>query len=207
MRSFSIVGFFLVSAAMITAVSPYSLADNFAPEKRNQSVDSLKLTAKNVKSLNPTVYNYAASKIGQKVGDGECATLAVEALKAAGAKNFWQLGPTGNDADYVWGSRVATITQSNKSTANITAGDIIQFKNVSTYKKITFPNGSWRSYTSSYNHHTAIVKGASGSEIYVLHQNVGENGKTPGAKKIVQMGTFNLNDITGGTMWVYRPIR
>ncbi len=207
MRSVSIVSFFLLSTAMLTAVSPNSVAKNFVPEKQTELQKLLKLATKNVGEINAIVYKYAASKIGQKVGDGECATLAVEALKAAGAKNFWQLGPTGNDADYVWGTRVATITPSTKSAANITAGDIIQFRNVSTYKKTTFPNGSWRSYTSSYNHHTAIVKGVSGSEIYLLHQNVGENGKTPEAKKIVQAGTINLNDITSGSMWVYRPQR
>ncbi|MGA9380886.1 MAG: hypothetical protein WBV73_19145, partial [Phormidium sp.] len=183
------------------------VAKNFVPQKQTESQKLLKLATKNIGQLNSIVYNYAASKIGQKVGDGECATLAVEALKSAGAKNFWQLGPTGNDGDYVWGTRVATITPSNKSTANIRAGDIIQFRNVSTYKKTTFPNGSSSWYTSSYNHHTAIVKGVSGSEIYLLHQNVGENGKTPEAKKIVQTGTINLNDITSGTMWVYRPQR
>ena len=183
MRSFLSPGLFLISAALVTAAPPYSLAENSAPEKQTQSVNSLQLAANNAGKLNSVVYSYAASKIGQKVGDGECATLASEALKAAGAKNFWDLGPVGNNADYVWGSRVATITQGNKSTANIATGDIIQFRNVSTYNKTTLPDGSWRSSTSSYNHHTAIVKAVSGSQIYLLQQNVGDSGKGPDAKK------------------------
>lgn len=207
MRSYWLKALLIFSAAIVTSSTHNVLAANSAFDSQSQGVNLPQSIIANAGSLNSVVYNYAASKIGQKVGDGECATLAVEALKAAGAKNFWQLGPTGNDADYVWGSRVATINQTNKSTANIAAGDIIQFRNVSTFKKITFPNGGWRTETASYNHHTALVERVSGTEIYLLHQNVGDSGKAPDARKIVQRGTIDLNNLTGGTMWVYRPTR
>lgn len=206
MRSSLMTGLLLVSATLVTGWTQNSLAENYPSLGRSPSVHPVIATG-NLMSLNFSVYNYAAEKLGLKVGDGECTTLASEALKAVGAKNFWELGPTGNDADYVWGSRVATITPVNKSTANIISGDIIQFKNVSTYKEMTYPDGSWRYYSSNYNRHTAIVKGVFGSKIYVLHQNVGNSGKGPSAKKIVQNGVIDVNEITDGTMWVYRPIR
>lgn len=155
-------------------------------------------------SLNKQVYNYALSKLGQKVGDGECAYLAYYALKSSKAKTLENFGPTGPDADYVWGKLIVSLTPANRSTSQIMPGDIIQFRNVSTYQKITNPNGSWQSWTSNYPHHTAIVAGISGSTIKLLHQNVGNNPQT---KKTVQQGSINLDSLKSGIMWVYRPTR
>lgn len=155
-------------------------------------------------SLNKQVYNYALSKLGQKVGDGECAYLAYYALKSSKAKTLENFGPTGPNADYVWGKLIVSLTPSNRSTSKIMPGDIIQFRNVSTYQKITNPNGSWQSWTANYQHHTAIVAGVSGSTIKLLHQNVGNNPQT---KKTVQQGLINLDSLQSGIMWVYRPTR
>lgn len=206
MRSSWMTSLFIVSATLMTAWTQNSLAENSASRGQSQSANAVTVAAGNVSPLNFSVFNYAANRLGQKVGDGECATLASEALKSIGAKNFWELGPQGYDADYIWGSLITTITQNHKSTANIASGDIIQFRNVSTYKEMTYPDGSWRSYSSIYNHHTAIVKAVVGSQIYVLHQNVGDQGKGHDARKIVQNGVIDLKDLTSGTMWVYRPL-
>jgi len=56
--------------------------------------------------LEAAVTKWAHNHLGKQVGDGQCGELADVALQALGAKPFWQLGPTGPDADYVWGSRV-----------------------------------------------------------------------------------------------------
>src|SRR5438067_1253932 len=40
--------------------------------------------AQSVTYLNPQVLAFAKRNLGRKVGDGECATLAVEAVKSAG---------------------------------------------------------------------------------------------------------------------------
>jgi hypothetical protein len=80
--------------------------------------------------LNTAVLKFAKSKVGTKVGDGECATLADQAVKAGGGKRFNQLGPTGLNADYIWGRKVTTLTTSGGSVASIRPGDIIQFRNV-----------------------------------------------------------------------------
>ncbi|MDB5349854.1 MAG: hypothetical protein JWN86_1101 [Planctomycetota bacterium] len=177
--------------------------------------------------LNSQVLAYAKRALGTKVGDGECATLADEAVRTAGGKRFYNLGPSGKDADYVWGRKVTTLTTSGGSISSIKAGDIIQFRNVSfsMQQKVTKRDGSYRTTTStsSYGHHTAVVSGISGNFINLLQQNVGSQGKSADAKKIVQNGqiwgksfstTSTASDKTvtattftfkAGTMWVYRP--
>src|SRR3954447_19543798 len=71
---------------------------------------------------------------GQMVGDGECASLANQALRAAGAKGRGPDLP--NEGDYTWGQQVFFIqggeadqTSEGKST-DIVAGDIIQLRDV-----------------------------------------------------------------------------
>ncbi|MEO6812005.1 MAG: CHAP domain-containing protein, partial [Isosphaeraceae bacterium] len=121
--------------------------------------------------LNTRVLSFAKSK----VGDGECATLADEAVRLAGGKRFYQLGSTGSNADYVWGRKITTLTPSSGSISSIKPGDIIQFRNVTFRQdtKITRPSGSTStSYkTSSYGHHTAVVESVSGNNINLLQQN------------------------------------
>jgi hypothetical protein len=155
------------------------------------------------KGLNQKIYNYALNHLGKQVGDGECATLTYNALKAAQAQNFDELGPTGLDADYVWGKLIATITPQQKNLSSVQIGDIVQFRNVSTYKKITQPDGSWQSWTDSYAHHTAIVAGISGHQILLLQQNVGND---PQRQKTVQKGQIDVDSLQAGTLWIYRPL-
>jgi hypothetical protein len=155
------------------------------------------------RGLNQKIYNYALNHLGKQVGDGECATLTYNALKTAQAQNFDELGPTGLDADYVWGKLIATITPQKKNLSSVQIGDIVQFRNVSTYKKITQPDGSWQSWTDSYAHHTAIVAGISGHQILLLQQNVGND---PQRQKTVQKGQIDVDSLQAGTLWIYRPL-
>src|SRR5689334_9418452 len=56
--------------------------------------------------INTQVLAFAKKNLGKKVGDGECATLASEAVKSAGGVSFSKLGPTGVNANYVWGRKI-----------------------------------------------------------------------------------------------------
>jgi hypothetical protein len=138
----------------------------------------------NAASLNQRVLNFARSKMGQQVGNGECWTLAYQALDAAGAKRPGQDGLQ----LYQFGKVV--------NLRAVVPGDVLQFENVNF--KHTNPNGSWSS--SSYPHHTAIVSAVSGARITLLNQNVGGN-------RTVQVSTIDLNDrLPGGTLTAYQAV-
>ncbi len=152
-------------------------------------------------SIGQQVYAFAVARLGQQVRDGECTSLVFDALYAANAKNY---GAINLDQDYVWGTLITTLTPSQRDISRLQVGDIIQFRGVSTYKKITRPDGSWKASRGHYGHHTSIVAGVSGTEILLIHQNAGNN---PDIKKTVQRGSIDVNDVQSGIMWVYRPIQ
>jgi hypothetical protein len=159
-------------------------------------------------SLNQKVFTVAQSSLGTKVGVlGECTDLVNGAFAAAGAKAASLLGPTGADADYVWGSLIATITPSAGSTTGILPGDVIQFRDVTLGHTTNYPDGSFSWSTWSAAHHSAIVSSVSGTTINVIQQNVGDSTTPDSVKRTVQLGSFNLGDLQSGTMWVYRPIQ
>ena len=153
----------------------------------------------NPADLNTQVLNYALSQLGQQVGDGQCAALADTALKSAGALSFSDLGPTGDDADYVWGNLVATLTTVDHLSANIAPGDVIQFRDATFVTTTVNPDGSWSQSTMMFPHHTAVVELVNGNAITLLQQNVDGN-------LTVQETTINLDDMTQGTMWAYQPV-
>jgi hypothetical protein len=156
--------------------------------------------------VNQKVVAFAEAHLGQKVGQGECTDLAEAAYAAAGAESESMLGPTGPDANYVWGTLVTTVTTANHSLAGVLPGDVIQFRDVTLVHTTTYPNGSWYTTTQTAAHHTAIVESVSGSTIYVLEQNVGSANTPDSVRHTVQHGTYNINDLQSGTMWIYQPI-
>jgi hypothetical protein len=157
--------------------------------------------------VNQDVVNFAEAHLGLKVGpQGECTDLVDAAYAAAGAESETKLGPTGPDADYVWGTLVSTLTTTSQSLAGILPGDVIQFRNVTLVHTTHNPDGSWYTTTKSASHHTAIVESISGSTINVLEQNVGSATTPDSVRRTVQRGTYDLADLQGGTMWVYQPI-
>jgi len=130
-----------------------------------------------------------------------------EAYKAVGAVPFYQLGPSGADADYVWGSLVTTLTGPGSSTAGIAPGDVIQLRNVTLVHTTHNPDGSWYQMTQTAAHHTAIVTSVAGSTINLLQQNVQGPNVPPTLAQTVQSGSLDVADLQpGGTIWVYRPI-
>lgn len=136
-------------------------------------------------AINQQVLSYAEAHVGQIVGDGnpadygQCATLAAMAVKSGGGVPYTQLGPTGLNANYVWGKLVATLTPSNGNTSAIQPGDILQLNNVTEVDTMTihYANGQTKTETSYQYpfHHTAIVTtvgGNAGNDIQVLQANV-----------------------------------
>ncbi len=101
--------------------------------------------------LNAGVLKYAQDQLGQKVGNGECWTLAAEALKSAAAREA---------RGYDFGRPLA-------KGEPVLAGDIIQFTDC----RFEWPGG-WRQMGAP--NHTAIVKGVLGeTEMELLQQNPG----------------------------------
>jgi hypothetical protein len=149
---------------------------------------------------------FAEAHVGQEVGRGQCTDLADAAFAAAGAKSESDLGTTGPDANYVWGTLVDTVTTANHSLAGVLPGDVIQFRDVLLVHTTTYPDGSWSTTTLTAGHHTAIVESVSGSTIHVLEQDVGTANTPDSVRHSVQYGAYDLDDLQSGTMWIYQPI-
>ena len=171
--------------------SPFSNSSRKASSERETTL-----------SLNRKVYNYAIAHLGQQIADGECAFLIHNALVAAGARTSEHFGSTDLNADYVWGKLIATITPQNIDIQGVEVGDIIQFRDVSTYEKITKPDGSWKTRKVQYTHHTSIIGEINGNHLVLIHQNFGND---PVIKKTVQKSELNLASLRSGTLWIYRP--
>ena len=109
---------------------------------------------------NQKVVIWTRGKLGHKIGRGKCWDLGEEALKQAGASTSNDLGPVGEDTDYVWGDPINDLSQ-------IEPGDILQIRDhlVTTKIKIEylFKDGSnvvvKDERIAQRGHHTAIVNG------------------------------------------------
>lgn len=157
--------------------------------------------------LNAAILKFCESKEGKRVGSGECAHLANEALRVAGAE-YTQIGADGkripdspSSGDYVWGSQVKTysfdaktkkVSDSDTQT-KCKPGDILQFRDVKTSTGFSFP------------HHTAIVRtvDSSGNPTGVYQQNVALPKGADG--RIVQKSPLQPLKMTSGQLMVYRP--
>lgn len=143
--------------------------------------------------LNQNIVNWVSSRVGNRVGNGECWTLAETALRESGAKTSNDIMGADNvtaNADYVWGDSVTL--------ANLTPGDIIQFRNY----VVTVDNGSsW--WQETRPHHTAIVAsvGANGV-VEVLECNV--KGSRRVQRNTLYFQTSSSVSISG-SWWFYRP--
>jgi len=146
-------------------------------------------------NFNQQIIAFCQSHRGVQVGGGECAHLANEALRVAGADFA--------GANYVWGSVVTRITRGtdSNSTPVCKPGDIIQFQ------AVTFANG----WNTGGGPHTAIVAAVDGRgrPTQVYEQNVGVNGKGPGFHdRTVRLDAqaINMNTVTAGTITIYRAV-
>ena len=148
--------------------------------------------------LNRKVLEFARDNVGRKVGDGECATLAAEALRAAGAKGL----STGRDGEYVWGRLVRAVTPGGKTAGDVLPGDVLQFRDAVLAGRV-----GRSTVESTYRHHTAVVAAVKqdGKVVEVLHQNYAGPGDDDEARLKVRRTTLRLGELKRGWVKVYRP--
>lgn len=137
--------------------------------------------AENIPELNRKIVEYVESVIGEQVDRGECWDLAFQALNRNNAE--W-------DGQYKYGKEL------NIKKDQLLPGDIIQFKNV----KVQYRDGN-TIYKETMAHHTAIVyKVLDGGVLELAHQNTGFSGRKVG------LSNLDLETVTSGKMWFYRPV-
>lgn len=119
-------------------------------------------------SIGQQVVTYATQRMGNRHGDGQCFTLADDALKNASAKSAGDYGKLTPDADYVWGTAVKA--------SDAKVGDLIQFRNYRYDRTVETknPDGSGEADDDFQErpHHTAIVEQLNDDgSVTVLEQN------------------------------------
>lgn len=151
-----------------------------------------------VPELNQKVLAFAKDQLGKKVGDGECATLAVQALREAKAKPWF----ISSEGEYIWGKLVRTVTPKSNLSGEALPGDIVQFRDVTTAGKV-----GGTSFEASYSLHTAIIAAVKdeGKVVELLHQNFGEIQAKDEDRRKVQRSTLRFEDLKKGSIKVYRP--
>jgi hypothetical protein len=132
--------------------------------------------------LGRNVVAFAQRHLNRKVGNGECWTLAFEALKFAGAHLPGQNGY----GTYVFGRQVGL--------GQLQSGDILQFEGVRFDHHGPKGAHNW----TSFPHHTAIVESVRGKSVTILQQNFNDVRR-------VGRATINMGDRTAGTIAAYRP--
>ena len=158
-------------------------------------------------SLADQIVSFPRQRRGQRVGDGECFTLADRALRNAGAKSAGQYGTVVPDADYVWGTAVTL--------ADVRRGDVIQFRDYR-YDREVETRGSGGAVVTEEDfqerpHHTAIVESVGGNgAITVLEQNSPTGGPVVRSQLFFSNGNWSEGNRTTtvkvqGTFWFYRP--
>jgi hypothetical protein len=136
-------------------------------------------------TLGRLVVAYAADREGKQVGDGECFSLAAQALTHAGARTAYAYGEVTPDADYVWGHPVGL--------GRLQPGDVLQFRNFRIVTRVTTLTQTADGVVSrsesvaveERDHHTAIVEQAQGDTVVVLEQNVDPAGRVVQRNRIV----------------------
>jgi hypothetical protein len=138
---------------------------------------------KDVPELNRKVLKFAQDHTGEQVGNGECWTLAADALAHAGAQR-----PGVN------GVPVNTFGRKLDPKSAILPGDVVQFEKAK-FEHKTETATSWQTMP----HHTAIVSKVDGKTISILHQNYA-------GKRTVGAGEIVLTELTEGTVEFFRPV-
>jgi hypothetical protein len=132
-------------------------------------------------TVSKAVVKFCEKKVGKKVGDGECWTLARDALAAAGA-----LVPGMDGRDTLDFGRKLDWLETPKP------GDVLQFENAEF--KFQLPGG--KKITASFPHHTAIVSNVNFPLVELYEQNRSVK---------VSKTTLNLLGLVKGKMTASRP--
>jgi hypothetical protein len=154
---------------------------------QTQRTNRKRLASGSTADLGSAVVRNARSQLGQKVGDGECWTLADQSLRAAGARRPGRDGM----ATYVFGRRLG-------SRDALRPGDVLQFENARFEHQNPGGGSSW----FDMPHHTAIVGQVRGKVVTIYQQNFGNTAD----EKRVRTDTINLAERVRGTVTAFRPI-
>lgn len=138
------------------------------------------------------VVAFCKNHMSQRVGNGECAGLAFQALKAAGAKT--RGGPDSpGKGDYVWGKQILLIESTSAGPkitgdlSDVRPGDIVQYHDT-------------KFVTAHFAHHTAVVREINAKTLKLYQQHV--NGT-----EIVGEGAVRIDKLAQGWLRFYRPIQ
>lgn len=157
-------------------------------------------------SVADQIVAYARHRLAQRVGDGECYTLANRALGNAVARTAADYGEVTPNADYVWGSPVTL--------SDLRPGDVIQLRNYQYERTVDVNNpdgsGSTNTVLQERPHHTAIVQRVEGSVVTVLEQNAPDGSPVATtrlyfANSETTSGSTTTRVTVSGTWWFYRP--
>jgi len=145
-------------------------------------------------TINDRMVAYLAANVGKRIGGGECAHVATEALRVSGGRFIRR--PDVVPGDYVWGNLVKVVSNNgvwrdSAPSVRVRPGDILQYYNVRLRGE-----GGWTFWTSQ---HTAIVAtvDALGRPTSVFEQNV--NGD-----RTLRVSPINLNQLLAGRISIYR---
>lgn len=151
-----------------------------APGTSSESGSQSGTQQSQVPELNSKVLSFAMQNQGKQVGDGECWTLAAEALAHAGAKRA---------RGYTFGRELVKREQS-------LPGDIIQF-NACHFEETTLTG--WSAFDMGWPNHTAIIQALPTGKTVILHQNFGNDRR-------VQSLTLDFRNMKSGSFKIYRPV-
>ncbi|VEU20843.1 DEKNAAC101776 [Brettanomyces naardenensis] len=142
------------------------------------------------------IANWCEVREGQTVGDGECWTLAHDALAKACGKHAFISSGLNHGAllvTYKGAAGSRKLSRIREPVSDSTRrGDILQFKSCF----FTYPN---KSLTFGSPDHTAVVLDVRDSQLVIIQQN--QNGR-----KVVSTGEIDLDNMAGGELKVFRPV-
>jgi hypothetical protein len=145
-----------------------------------------------------SLLKFARANVGQKVGNGECASLVLEGLREAGVR------PRISQGGVEWGEPVDSLEETQP-------GDVLQFSNATFVQKKKLPKGGTFTQTWLFPRHTAIVSSRTTEKgktiIKLLHQNAGTVDEPEEERRKVREWELDLADLKEGTIKAYRPGR
>ncbi|KAI9789565.1 MAG: hypothetical protein M1816_005972 [Peltula sp. TS41687] len=150
------------------------------------------------------IVRWCRERLGTRVGDGECWTLAHDALEAVAAKCksrgqepvMTSQGRVHGVCIYVHRMPSPGSALDGLELAQVAPGDILELRKATFHTQRT-PFEFFRSET---NKHTAVITGVANGVLTVLQQNV-----LP-ARENVAEGRYDLRDMIKGEMRIYRPV-
>lgn len=166
-----------VAVTKVAAIPPVDFWQDSPESEREAALDKWRQAVfAKLSPLNKLIIDFALANMGKQVGDGECASLAVEALKAGNGQGIKYSGKT-----YIWGRELA-------AGERVLPGDIVQMEDCK------FTDGS------NAGHHTEIIWKVLGPGKYdTLEQN-------SGGRRTVGPGKLNVSLLKQGTVTIYRPL-